>query len=59
MAGGSERHGRNERKCKLYKSECREHKNRIRDLKKLIKGFQHPEKFKVIETNDSAYIKKV
>jgi hypothetical protein len=56
MAGGSQRHKRNERKCKAYKSENREQKNRIKKLKQIIKGFSNPEKFKVVETNDSAYI---
>jgi len=59
MAGGSQRHGRNDRKCQLYKSECREHKNRIKKLKQIIKGFSEPERFKVIETKDSAYISLV
>lgn len=51
--------GQNERKCKEYRNEGRELKNRIRKLKKIVKGFKHPEQFKVIESNDTANIIKI
>jgi hypothetical protein len=56
MAGGAQRHGRNDVKCKRYKSEGKEQKNRIKKLKQIIKGFSVPAKYKIVETNDSAYI---
>lgn len=59
MAGGDKRFGRNDRKCQIYKANHTERKNRVRKLKKIIKGFKEPSKFKVVETGETACISVV
>jgi len=45
----TKKHGRNKDKCKLYQSNGTRRKNKVRNLKKRLKGYKSPENYMIDE----------